>query len=145
MPNDYGGAWLDELVVGQSARAARIVTEADVLAFAAASGDMNPVHFDEDYAATTRFGTRIAHGMLTGAHVSALIGMRLPGPGSVYVSQTLTFRRPVKIGDSVVTHAEITAIDPAKGYVTLTTTCQVAGKPVLTGEAVVLVAKAAQA
>ena len=140
MPNSAGGAWLEELAVGAHARAARIVTEADVLAFAAASGDMNPVHFDEEYAATTRFGTRIAHGMLTGAHISALIGMRLPGPGSVYVSQSLSFRRPVKIGDSVTTTVEITAIDRAKGFVTLSTACSVAGKAVVSGEAVVLVA-----
>ncbi|MCU0882689.1 MAG: MaoC family dehydratase [Hyphomonadaceae bacterium] len=141
MPNSAGGAWLDELAVGASARSARIVTEADILAFAAASGDMNPVHFDEDYAATTRFGTRIAHGMLTAAHISALIGMRLPGPGSVYVSQSLNFRRPVKIGDSVTTTVEITAIDPDKGFVTLSTSCCVAGKAVVNGEAVVLVAR----
>lgn len=140
MPNSAGGAWLEELTVGAGARAARIVTEADILAFAAASGDMNPVHFDEDYAATTRFGTRIAHGMLTAAHISALIGMRLPGPGSVYVSQSLSFRRPVKIGDSVTTTVEITAIDAAKGLVTLSTACSVGGKAVVTGEAVVLVA-----
>jgi 3-hydroxybutyryl-CoA dehydratase len=140
MPNSAGGAFLEDLTVGQDARSARVVTEADILAFAAASGDMNPVHFDEEYAATTRFGTRIAHGMLTGAHISALIGMRLPGPGSVYVSQNLNFRRPVKIGDSVTTSVEITAIDHAKGFVTLATTCMVSGKAVVTGEAVVLVA-----
>jgi 3-hydroxybutyryl-CoA dehydratase len=144
MPNPAGGAFLDELSVGQQARSARVVTEADILAFAAASGDMNPVHFDEEYAATTRFGTRIAHGMLTAAHVSALIGMRLPGPGSVYVSQTLSFRRPVRISDSVTTIVDITAIDDAKGMVTLKTTCSVGGKPVLSGEAVVLVAKREQ-
>lgn len=145
MPNVAGGAFLEELSVGQSARSSRVVTEADILAFAAASGDMNPVHFDEEFAATTRFGTRIAHGMLTASHVSALIGMRLPGPGSVYVSQSLSFKRPVKIGDSVTTVVEISAIDADKGLVTLATTCSVGGKAVLSGEAIALVARMPEA
>jgi 3-hydroxybutyryl-CoA dehydratase len=109
--------------------------------FGAASGDMNPVHFDSEFAATTRFEERIAHGMLTASHVSALIGMRLPGPGSVYVSQSLQFKRPVKIGATVTSRVEITQLDPAKGFVTLSTTCLIAGKAVLSGEAVVMVAK----
>jgi 3-hydroxybutyryl-CoA dehydratase len=141
MANAAGGLHFEDLSLGQSAQAARTVTEADVLAFAAASGDMNPVHFDESYAATTRFETRIAHGMLTAGHVSALIGMRLPGPGAVYVSQNLQFRRPVRIGATVTTRVEVTALDPARGFVTLSTTCSVDGKAVLTGEAVAMVAK----
>jgi 3-hydroxybutyryl-CoA dehydratase len=141
MPNNAGGYFFEELAVGQKALSARTVTEADILMFGAASGDMNPVHFDAEFAATTRFGERIAHGMLTASHVSALIGMRLPGPGSVYISQTLTFKRPVKIGATVTTEVEITELEPAKGFVTLTTTCSVGGKAVLTGVAVAMVAK----
>ena len=122
MPNNAGGYFFEELTVGQKATSARTVTEADILMFGAASGDMNPVHFDADFAATSRFGERIAHGMLTASHVSALIGMRLPGPGSVYISQTLAFKRPVKIGATVSTEVEITALELDKGLVTLTTT-----------------------
>lgn len=143
MANAAGGLSFEELAVGQSAEAARTVTEADILAFAAASGDLNPVHFDEEFAAGTRFGGRIAHGMLTAGHVSALIGMRLPGPGSVYVSQSLSFRRPVAIGATVRTRVEIVALDAAKGFATLSTTCSVGGKAVLTGEAVVMAPRAA--
>jgi 3-hydroxybutyryl-CoA dehydratase len=141
MPNSAGGYFFGELTIGQKAAATRTVTEADILMFGAASGDMNPVHFDAEFAATSRFGERIAHGMLTASHVSALIGMRLPGPGSVYISQTLAFKRPVKIGSNVTTHVEITDLELAKGLVTLSTTCSVAGKPVLTGTAVAMVAK----
>ena len=141
MPNPAAGYNFEELSIGQTAESARTVTEADILMFGAASGDMNPVHFDADFAATTRFEERIAHGMLTASHVSALIGMRLPGPGSVYVSQSLQFKRPVKIGATVTSRVEITQLDPAKGFVTLSTTCLIAGKAVLSGEAVVMVAK----
>ena len=141
MPNNAGGYYFDELTIGQKAQSARTVTEADVLMFGAASGDMNPVHFNAEFASTSRFGERIAHGMLTASHVSALIGMRLPGPGSVYISQSLAFKRPVKIGATVTTDVEITDLEPIKGLVTLTTTCSVAGKIVLSGVAVAMVAK----
>jgi 3-hydroxybutyryl-CoA dehydratase len=142
MPNPAGGYYFEDLAIGQTAQSARTVTEADILAFGAASGDMNPVHFDAEFAASSRFGERIAHGILSASHVSALIGMRLPGPGSVYVSQSLAFKRPVKIGATITTKVEITALDPAKGFVTLLTTCSVGGKVVLSGEAVAMVAKA---
>jgi 3-hydroxybutyryl-CoA dehydratase len=141
MPNLAGGLFFEELSLGQKAVSTRTVTEADILMFGAASGDMNPVHFDAEFAASTRFGERIAHGMLTASHVSALIGMRLPGPGSVYISQDLQFKRPVKIGANVRTEVEITGLDPNKGFVTLSTTCSIDGKSVLTGVAVAMVAK----
>lgn len=140
MANAAGGLYLEELSIGQTAQSGRTITEADILAFAAASGDTNPVHFDADYAATTRFKERIAHGMLTAGHVSAIIGTRLPGPGAVYVGQTLSFKRPVRIGDTVKTVVTVTAIDPAKGFVTLECVCSVGGKTVLDGQATVLVA-----
>jgi 3-hydroxybutyryl-CoA dehydratase len=144
MPNEAGGYFFEDLALGQTATSTRTVTEADILMFGAASGDMNPVHFDAQFAATSRFGERIAHGMLTASHVSALIGMRLPGPGSVYISQTLAFKRPVKIGANVTTHVEITELDSVKGFVTLTTTCSVANKAVLTGTAIAMVNKRAE-
>jgi len=135
------GLFLEDLSVGQSAQLVRAVTEADIVAFAAVTGDTNPVHLDADYAATTSFGERIAHGMLSAGHISAVLGTVLPGPGAVYLSQTLAFKRPVKIGVEVTAKVTVTAIDEAKGRVTLATVCQVGGKTVVDGEAVVMVPK----
>ena len=98
----------DELAVGQSASYSRTVEDRDIRLFAEVSGDVNPVHLDEDFAAGTEFGGRIAHGMLTGAYVSAAIAMKLPGPGTVYVGQNLKFRLPVKIGDTITVTLEVT-------------------------------------
>ncbi|HEY3815312.1 MAG TPA: MaoC family dehydratase [Caulobacteraceae bacterium] len=133
--------FLEDLTVGQAAEARRTVTADDIDRFAAVSGDHNPVHVDEAFAATTQFKARIAHGMLAGAFISALLGEELPGPGGIYISQSLKFRRPIHIGDEVVTRVEITDIDARHGHVTAKTTCSVAGKAAVTGEAVMLVAK----
>ncbi|MEI9964070.1 MAG: MaoC family dehydratase [Caulobacteraceae bacterium] len=133
------GLTLEELSVGQSAEMSHVVTDGDLRAFAAVSGDENPVHLDEAYAAQTMFKGRIAHGMLAASYISAMLGTRLPGPGAIYISQTLSFRRPVRIGDEVLTKATVQAIDPEKARVTLSTVCEVAGKTVLEGEAVVMV------
>ena len=95
------GHYFDELRVGQTAEITRVVGAADIEAFAAVSGDNNPVHLDEAYARGTPFGGRIAHGMLAAAYISAVLGTELPGPGAIYLSQSLRFRRPVKIGDPV--------------------------------------------
>ena len=135
------GLFLEDLTVGQSAEARRTVTADDIDRFAAVSGDHNPVHVDEAYAAATPFKSRIAHGMLAGAFISALLGDELPGAGAIYISQSLKFRRPIHIGDEVTTRGEITAIDARHGHVTMKTTCSVGGKPAVTGEAVMLVAK----
>ena len=135
------GLYLEDLSVGQAAQLVRVVAEADLIAFAAVTGDTNPVHLDADYAATTTFGERIAHGMLSAGYISAVLGTTLPGPGAVYLSQTLAFKRPVKIGAEVVAKVTVTAIDAAKGRVTLATVCQVGGKTVVDGEAVVMVPK----
>ena len=130
--------YLDELSLGQSAQMVRTVTEADIVQFAEVSGDNNPVHLDEAFAAQTPFKTRIAHGMLSAAYISAVIGTQLPGPGTIYMQQALRFKRPVKIGDEVTTVATITEIDPVKGRVSLDTVCLVGGKPVIEGEALVI-------
>ncbi|MBO9557348.1 MAG: MaoC family dehydratase [Caulobacter sp.] len=132
------GLFLEDLSVGQSAELVRTVTEGDIVAFADVTGDTNPVHLNADYAATTPFGERIAHGMLSAGYISAVLGTTLPGPGAVYLSQTLNFKRPVKIGAEVVARVTVTAIDEAKARVTLDTTCLVNGKAVVGGEAVVL-------
>ncbi len=132
------GLFLEDLAVGRSAERAHCVTAADIDAFAAVTGDENPVHLDEAYAAQTRFGGRIAHGMLAAGFISAVLGMQLPGPGAIYLSQTLRFRRPVRIGDEVVARAEVAQIDATRGRVTLKTTCSVGGEVVVDGEAVIV-------
>ena len=131
------GLFLEDLKIGQSAMFGRTVTEADIAAFAGVSGDTNPIHLHDGFARTTRFGQRIAHGMLSAGFISAVIGTRLPGPGSVYISQTMNFMAPVRAGDTVVARATVTAID--KRRVTLATTCHVGDTVVIEGEAVVMV------
>jgi 3-hydroxybutyryl-CoA dehydratase len=132
------GLYFDELSVGQSAEMSRVVGEADIEAFAEVSGDSNPVHLDDAYAKGTTFGERIAHGMLSGAYISAVLGTKLPGPGAIYLSQSLRFRRPVRIGDLVVARATVKTLDSARGHVTLETVCEVGGKTVVDGEALVI-------
>lgn len=127
-------------VLGASASLDKTVTEADVVAFAAVSLDANPVHLDEAYAATTRFGGRIAHGMLAASLVSAVLGTRLPGPGTIYLSQTLAFKGPVRLGDTITATVTVKAIKDGKPIVTLDTiVANQRGEVVLSGEAVVLV------
>ncbi len=133
------GLFLEDLDVGQTAELQHTVTDGDIRAFAAVSGDDNPVHLDEAYAASTPFKTRIAHGMLSAGYISAVLGTRLPGPGAIYLSQTMNFLRPVRIGDEVRTRATVSAIDAERARVTLVTICEVGGKTVVEGEAVVMV------
>jgi 3-hydroxybutyryl-CoA dehydratase len=133
------GFYLDELTVGQQAVFAKTVTEADIVGYAGITGDMNPVHINEEFAKTTMFKTRIAHGMLSAGFISAVLGTKLPGPGCIYLSQTLKFMAPVKIGDTVLARATITEIVAEKKRVVLKTECLIAGKVVLDGEAVVMV------
>lgn len=137
------GKFLEELSVGQSAQLVRTVREADIVAFAQVTGDTNPVHLDADYAAKTSFGGRIAHGMLSAGYISAVLGTTLPGPGAIYLSQTLKFKRPVRIGDEVTAVVTISEINEAKAQVTLATVCKVNGKAVVDGEAVVMVPRKA--
>ncbi len=129
---------LADLHVGQSATLARTVTAADIAQFAAVTGDANPVHLDEAYARTTPFGGRIAHGMLSAAFISAVLGMQLPGPGTIYLSQTLKFRAPVRPGDTVQTTVTVRELIADKNRVVLDAVCAVGELVVLQGEAVVL-------
>jgi 3-hydroxybutyryl-CoA dehydratase len=133
------GLYFEDLSVGQSASFGKTITEADILLFAAVSGDSNPVHLNAEYAAGTIFKERVAHGMLSAGLISTVLGTRLPGPGTIYLSQTLKFRAPVRIGETVTATVTITALDPVKKRATLATLCTVNGKPVVEGEAVVLV------
>lgn len=135
----WAGYFLEDLEVGQQAELTRQVSEADIAAFAAVSGDDNPLHLDHAFAETTPFKGRIAHGMLSAACISAVLGTRLPGPGAVYVSQSLRFKRPVRIGDTLTARATVEAVDAAKGHATLATVCLVNGKTAVDGEAVVSV------
>jgi len=131
--------YFEDLAVGQEASVSNTVSEADIKSFAEVSGDRNPVHLDAAYAAGTMFKERIAHGMLSAAYISAVFGMKLPGPGSIYISQTLAFKAPVKIGDTVVTTVKVVELVPEKKRARFETTCTVNGKPVLTGEAQLMV------
>jgi|ERR1035437_1793749 3-hydroxybutyryl-CoA dehydratase len=131
--------YLDELKVGMTASTGKTITEADILLYAAVSTDTNPLHIDAEAAAAGPFGQRVAHGMLTAGLISAVLGTGLPGPGAVYLGQTLRFRAPVKIGDTVIATVEVTDINVEKKRATLKTVCTVAGKPVIDGEATVLV------
>jgi 3-hydroxybutyryl-CoA dehydratase len=133
------GYFLEDLSVGMAAGFAKTVTDADIVLYAGVSGDTNPVHIDDDYAAATMFKGRIAHGMLTAGFISAVLGTILPGPGAIYLSQSLRFKAPVRPGDTVRAEARVTAIDPQRRRVTLETVCTVGGKAVVEGEAVVMV------
>lgn len=129
----------EDLEAGMEASFAKTVSEADIFAFAEVTGDKNPVHLDEKYAAGTMFKERIAHGMLTAGYISAVFGMELPGPGAIYVSQTLNFRGPVRIGDRVIAKVRVMELYPAKRRARFECICSVDGKPVLEGEAVLMV------
>jgi 3-hydroxybutyryl-CoA dehydratase len=133
------GLYLEDLKVGKTAMFGKYVTEADIVAYAGVSGDTNPFHLHDGFARTTRFGQRIAHGMLSGSFISAVIGTKLPGPGSVYISQTMEFKAPVLIGETITAVATVTAIDERRRRVTLKTQCLNGDKVVIDGEAQILV------
>lgn len=130
----------ETLAVGQCAEQARTVTETDVVLFAGITGDLNPAHMDDTAAKAGPFGERIAHGMLTAGLVSAVLAMKLPGPGTIYLGQTLRFTRPVRIGDTVTARVEVLELMAAKRRVRLATRCtNQHGELVLDGEATVMV------
>ncbi len=133
------GYYLEDLSPGMEASVSMTITDEDVAAFAKLSGDINPVHLDDEFAATTIFKKRIANGFLTGALFSTVLGTKLPGPGCIYLSQGLKFRAPVYIGDEVVATCRITAVDTEKSRVTLACDCSVNGKTVLEGDATMMV------
>jgi acyl dehydratase len=127
-----------QLFVGQRASMRKTITEADVVLYAAISGDQNPVHIDEIAARESRFGRRIAHGMLAAGLISAVLGMRLPGPGTVYLKQSLSFRKPIYINDTVTTTVEVINIRDDKPIATLATrVTNQDGEVVVDGESLV--------
>lgn len=128
-----------KIEIGAQASRTKTFTDDDVRGFAHVSGDTNPVHLDDAYAATTRFGQRLVHGMLTASLISATLANDLPGEGTIYISQSLQFKAPVFIGDTITATVEVTRFRAEKRIATLATTCtNQDGKIVLTGEAVVL-------
>ena len=136
--NELGGYDFEDLQVGMSATFGKTITEADIVLFAAVSGDNNAVHINETFAKTTMFGGRIAHGMLSASVISAAIAGRLPGPGTVYLGQSLQFRAPVRPGDTVEATVTVAELNDVKRRITLKTECRVDGKVVITGEAQVM-------
>lgn len=139
--SELSGFSIKEIEIGMTAIYARTVTEADIVTFAGVSGDDNPLHLNQEYAATTMFEGRIAHGMLSAGYISTVIGTRLPGPGCVYLNQSLRFKAPVRIGDTVTARVTVTAIDRKRNRVNLSTICTVGDKVVIDGEAEVMAPK----
>ncbi len=125
----------EDLSLGLAEVLSKTVSSSDVVGFAEATGDRNPIHLSEHFAAKTPFGGRIAHGLYTASLISAVLGTRLPGPGAVYISQTLNFRAPVRIGDTVLVEVKVAELIEARRRARLTCTCSVAGETVLDGEA----------
>ena len=133
-------ARIDEIHVGDVAELAKTVTETDIALFAGVTGDFNPVHIDQVAAERSMFKGRVAHGMLSAGFISAVIGMKLPGTGSIYLSQSLRFTKPVRIGDTVTARVEVLEVLATKRRVRLATACRNQhGETVVEGEAVVMV------
>jgi 3-hydroxybutyryl-CoA dehydratase len=139
METSFCGMALEEIRVGMSSSYSKTITELDVENFAEISGDRNPVHLNESFASSSKFGRRIAHGLMSASFFSALFGTKIPGPGCVYASQNLTFRKPVYIGDTVEATVLVTSIDISKRRVVFDTTCRVSGRKVITGTAEIYV------
>ena len=129
---------IDQLHPGMSASTSKTVTEADIILFAGISTDVNPAHLDEEYCKGTMFGTRIAHGMLSAGFISATLANKLPGPGTIYLSQTLKFKAPVKPGDTVTATVTVREVNLEKNRVILDTVCTVGGKTVIDGECLMM-------
>src|SRR6201985_271075 len=131
--------YFEDLSLGMTEMLSKVIDASDVVGFAEVTGDRNPRHLSEHFAAKTRFGTSIAHGLYTASLISAVLGTRLPGPGAVYISQTLNFRAPVKIGDTVIVTVTVAELIPEKSRARLACVCAVDGEVVLDGEALVKV------
>ena len=135
------GYYLDELEVGMSAETTMVVSAEKIDTFAELSGDFNPIHVDEEFAKTTMFGGRIAHGALSASLISAILGNDLPGPGAIFVELNMRFRRPAMMGDEVTARAEVQEINERTGRVKMKVSCSVNGKQIIRGDAGVVVPK----
>lgn len=136
---ELNGYYIEDLHVGMSAIFAKTITEADIVLFSGVTGDMNPVHVNEEFAAGTMFKGRIAHGMMTASLISTVLGMKLPGPGCIYLSQDLKFLAPVRAGDTVTAKAVITDVIPEKKRIICKTTAAVGDRLVCDGTAKMMV------
>ncbi len=137
--DDLMGHYIEDLSVGMTAVFAKTVTEADIVLFAGISGDINPVHLNHEFATETMFEGRIAHGMLTASFISTVIGTKMPGPGTIYLKQSLNFRAPVRAGDTARARATVKEIFAEKRSVVMETVVTVGDTVVLDGEALILV------
>ena len=133
----------EDLTVGMTETFSKTVSSSDVVGFAELTGDRNPIHLAQHFAAKTPFKTRIAHGLYTASLISAVLGTRLPGPGAIYISQTLNFRAPVRIGDTVDVRVEVVELFPERHRARLACICSVGDDVVLDGEAHIKVPSAA--
>jgi 3-hydroxybutyryl-CoA dehydratase len=136
--------YFEDLAVGMTETLSKTISSGDVVGFATLTGDRNPIHLSEHFAAKTAFGGRIAHGLYTAGLISAVLGTRLPGPGAIYVSQTLHFRAPVRIGDTVDVTVTVAELIAERQRARLACACRVGDEVVLDGEALVKVPSAAQ-
>ncbi len=141
----YHGYYIEDLAVGMSAFFGKTVSDADLVLFAGVSGDTNPMHINNEFASGTRFGGRIVHGMLTASFISTVIGTRLPGPGCIYLTQSLRFKAPVRVGETVQVRATIREINIERRRTTIDTVCTVGETVVLDGEALIMVPSRVQA
>jgi len=130
--------YIDQLKPGMSESLTRKVSERDIELFGEVSGDRNPVHFDENYARNTMFKGRIAHGMLSASYISTILGMQMPGPGTIFMSATVRFRAPVRIGDTVVATCTVREVNEEKRRVMFDCACKVGDTTVVEGEALVM-------
>jgi 3-hydroxybutyryl-CoA dehydratase len=138
------GYYLEDLETGMTAVYAKTVTEADIVMFAGISGDTNPVHLDALFAEQTPFKGRIAHGMLAASFISTVLGTKLPGPGCIYLGQSLKFRAPVKAGDTVTARVTVRDVNRDKKRITVATVCTVGDTVVIDGEAQLMVSRRAE-
>ena len=139
--NNQHGYYLEDLTIGMESSYQKTITETDIDAFAALTGDTNPVHLDSEYAATTPFKARIAHGMLSAGLISTVLGTQLPGPGCIYLEQQIKFKAPVFIGDTLEATVTVEDINQRRGRVSLKTQCFVNTKLVVDGTASMMVDK----
>lgn len=132
---------INEISVGMSASYSKTVTDDDVKKFATLSGDTNPIHLDDEYSSNTKYGKRVAHGLISASFFSAIFGTKLPGEGCLYVSQSLNFKRPVYLNDTVTASVIVTKVDLSRGRVFFNTICTVNGKTVIDGSAELFIPK----
>jgi 3-hydroxybutyryl-CoA dehydratase len=136
--------YFEDLSVGMTETLSKTIASSDVVGFAQLTGDRNPIHLSEHFAAKTTFGGRVAHGLYTASLISAVLGTRLPGPGAIYISQTLNFRAPVRIGDRVDVTVTVAELVPERQRARLSCVCKVENDIVLDGEALVKVPSTAK-